>query len=303
MHIFFMSFHVFFSFWAYMTHSGQLSKLCFQKQDADPPAQGGTARLQLSAGAPTEHKREAICMKNTTGASSLLPLSPWLWGVWQRHGCLPTSPRSRPGASALSLWKRRHLGGRWAGRVPPRCYTSEARRTHCAGVKRAAGSREWDWTVQERAGARNASGDGREARRRRAPTDVGGRAPRAALRKRVGLRGPARAGRRRRRRTASSGRRVGRSGEGAVPGCRLRREGLHREDGRLPVGGGGNGPERTRAARGSGGRQLRGCAQFLLSGPASWVIAVRPGPLPPRSPAGDPGAVGSPPTPCRSPPG
>lgn len=247
-----------------MTH-----KLCFQKQDADPPAQGGTSRLQLSAGAPTEHKWQAICMKNTTGANSLLPLSPWLWGVRQRHGGLTTPPRSRPGASALSLWKRRHLGGRWAGRVPPRCYTSETRRAHCAGVKRAAGSGGWGGTVQERAGARNPSGDGREARRRRAPPDAGGRALRAALRKRLGRRGPARAGRRRRRRTASSGRRAGGSGEGAVPGCRLRREGLHREDGRLPVRGGGNGPDRAGAARGAGGRQLRGCAQLLLSGPAS----------------------------------
>uniref|UniRef100_A0A8B9RYA2 Dynein light chain Tctex-type 1 n=2 Tax=Neoaves TaxID=3078114 RepID=A0A8B9RYA2_9AVES len=40
------------------------------------------------------------------------------------------------------------------------------------------------------------------------------------------------------------------------------------------------GADRTRAARGAGGRQLRGCAQLLLSGPASWVIPVRPGPPP-----------------------
>lgn len=128
-----MSFNVFFSSWMYMTYSGLVFNLCFQKQDTDAPSQCRTSGIHLPAGTPTAHEWQAICVKNTTITSSFLSVYSGPRGV---SGISP--PRCHYGNPAiLAAAGRAEL----PQQQPPRSPLLRARRAHCAGVRRAAGGR------------------------------------------------------------------------------------------------------------------------------------------------------------------
>lgn len=230
---------------------------CFQKQAADPPSQGkarqdpplrpqprprGTSGKSIPPYG--EHNRDEQPSPSPSRSRSQLR-APGRW----------TTPwRSRLSASALSLWKRRHLGERRRWRPPllraRHAESAPRRRKGSGGGEAGAGVR---MRTASRSGGRGAQGrtepEQRRARMRRAAPQARRAVqaerwagPRSRRRRRTCERRPARGARR--RRGAGGGWR-------RVPGCGLRREGLQWEDGRLPVGGGGNG---------MGGRQLRGFA-------------------------------------------
>lgn len=80
-----------------MTYSGLLFKLFFQEQDANPPFQGRTSSISLSAGTLAEHKRRAIYLyaKLAIRDKELLPLS----------GCEPfdTATKAPPHRRAVAM--------------------------------------------------------------------------------------------------------------------------------------------------------------------------------------------------------
>lgn len=286
-----MTFHVglvFFSPRAYMPCSGLLSTLLLPETSSRSsfPGEGPPGSTPPPSATPAGHKRQIHpSVRRTQPRRAAFSLSLSAPGRW-------TTPwRSRLSASALSLWKRRHLGERRRWRPPllrARHAESASRRRKGsgggeagAGVRMRTTSRSRGWGGERRA-VRNPSRDGCACVERLLKR--GGRCRPRGGRGRGG--GGAGA-------LASSGRRVGRGGEGgrgAVGGgCRGVGCGVRGSSGKMDDF--QSGEEVTGRGEGRGEGSF-GALPFgrLRAGGGSWAMPVRSG----SHPSVSPGAVGIP---------